>query len=112
MTKLKGKWKNWKNTKFISGKTFRIFAIWFLKESDEHPRRKVGIGYMTVGIDDSQKLAKKKKILVKKRSISLWSKEKPLVLIKWEGILNYAHGRVDEGEVKYSLIHVGSERIN
>ena len=60
MTKLKGKWKNWKNTKFISGKTFRIFAIWFLKESDEHPRRKVGIGYMTVGIDDSQKLAKKK----------------------------------------------------
>lgn len=37
---------------------FRIFAIWFLKESDEHLRRKVEIGYMKMGIDDSQKLAK------------------------------------------------------
>lgn len=34
------------------------------------------------------------------------------MLIKWEDILNSAHGHVDEGEVKYSLIHVGSERIN
>ena len=33
------------------------------------------------------------------------------MLIKWENILNYVHGRVDEGDVKYSLIHVGSGRI-
>lgn len=50
-------------------------------------------------------MQKKKKINLVKQ------KETILCLSKWETILNYAHGHVDKGEVKYFLIHVGAGRI-
>lgn len=50
--------------------------------------------------------------MVKKGQPYHEAKRSHFVLIKGENILNYAHGHVEEGELKYSVIHVGSRNIN